>query len=147
MQRGDLSNRVSPSLVIVFEGAIGILKDEDKDKYAKAVYRNRWKAAIDLYYLDELYLHKITDLIWRQGFNIEVCTWLGDDAAPMIGDRLDEENIPVSAVWASTPAKLSRQLAHLPRIMCVYDPDPSHVFTYGSKGVLLTSPHQLGRIN
>ena len=145
MERGDLSNRVSPSLVIVFEGAIGVLKEEDRENFIDACYEERWSDAVNAFYLNDLYLRKINDLTWRQGFNIEVCTWMGHEIAFFIGERLDQENLVIHSVWSEDPDRLSRHLAYLPRIARIYDPDPSHRFKFGSKGELLTSPHQIGR--
>ncbi len=145
MEKGNLSNKVSPSLVVIFEGAIGILKEEDLDAFLKACAEENWAKAVDLFYLHELYLRKLNDLAWRANFNVEICTWMGDEMAFFIRERLDRENVIVASVWSSTPASLARQLAYLPRIACVYDPEPAHVFTFGSKGVVLTNPNQIGR--
>jgi hypothetical protein len=38
---------------------------------------------------------------------------------------------------------LSRKIALMPDVAAVYDPDPAHQFTYGSKGRVLQSVHDL----
>lgn len=146
MKHGDLSNQPSPRIVVVFEGAIGILPKENEKKYHKAVNKKHWTEAVGYYELQELMLRKILDLTWRQNFNVQIVTWMGEEAANAIKQVLDEENIPVRGVFSSTPSRLSRDLAYNPDIMAVYDPDPDHRFTYGSKGVVLLDPFQIGRI-
>jgi hypothetical protein len=142
---GDLSNQVSPSLLIIFEGAIGVLKEEDREKFLDAALTEaNPRKAIDYFYLNDIYLRKINDLVWRKGFNIEVITFMDDDMAKAIADRLDDENVIVHDVWATQSNRLARQLAYMPRVACVYDPNPAHRFRYGSKGVLLTDPNQIG---
>lgn len=149
MQHGNLSNRVMPSIVVVFEGAVGLLPEDKIKDYHKAVSKNRWWQAVDLFELNRMYLLKFLDLTWNKGFNIELCTWMGhgteyDDAALRIAERMDFENIPIYSVWSDAPDKLAREVSYLPRIARIYDPDPNHVFKYGGKGVLLTDPNQLG---
>lgn len=149
MKHGNLSNKVMPSLVIVFEGAVGVLPEEKIKDYHKLVARNRWWEAIDLFELSFPYMNKMLDLTWNKGYNLELVTWMSfdtehHDAALRIAERMDVENVPVYSVWASTPDQLARSLPYLPRIARVYDPDPAHVFTYGGKGVVLINPNQLG---
>jgi hypothetical protein len=133
-----------PRLLIVFEGAIGVLPVDKQAAFDKAVRKRRWWEAIDLYELNELILSKILDLHWRLDINITVVTWMGEDAELAISMRLDDEGIPVGTM-SSSPNRLARELAYRPDIMAVYDPDPAHVFTYGGKGVVLTDANQIGR--
>lgn len=149
MKHGNLSNRVMPSIVIVFEGLVGLLPEDMTKDYHKAVGRDRWWQAVDLFQLSRPVLSKMLDLVWNKGMNLEICTWMGhgteyDEAALRIAERMDFENVPVYSVWSSEPDKLARQLPYLPRIARVYDPDPAHVFTYGGKGVYITDYNQLG---
>lgn len=149
MQHGNLSNQVMPSIVIVFEGSVGLLPEDKLKDYNKAVSRNRWWEAVDLFQLSRPYLSKFLDLVWNKGFNLEICTWMGhgteyDDAALRISERFDFENVPVYSVWSSTPDRLARESSYLPRIARIYDPEIGHAFKYGGKGVYLTDPNQLG---
>lgn len=144
LRNGDLSSRMLPRLLVVFEGAIGILPVDKQVAFDKAVKRHRWQEAIGLYELNELILSKILDLHWRLDVNVTVVTWMGEDAELAISMRLDEENIPAGTM-SSSPNRLARELSYRPDIVAVYDPDPAHVFTYGGKGVVLTDANQLGR--
>lgn len=145
MKHGDLSAEVAPRIVIVFEGIVGILPDPNDKKYLKAINKKLWAEAIRCWKLDGRVLGLLWHLTANKSLNIEVCTWLGPDMAEAIRDLLDEANVPVRDVWSSTPAKLSRELAYLPDIIKVYDPDPNHVFTYGGKGEYVTTVSQIGR--
>lgn len=145
MYKNDLSNRMLPRLVVVFEGAVGILPSDKHKDFDKAVKKNRWQDAIELYELNDLILSKILDLHWRKNINVEIVTWLGAGAAYAIQEVLDEEGIP-ALVYSSTPVKLAREMVYRPDIVAVYDPDPGHVFTYPSgKGVIITDANQIGR--
>ena len=145
MLHGDLDNKPSPRLVVVFEGAIGILSRENKKHFDKAVSKDRWWDAINCFELNDLTVRKLIDLTWRENFNVNVVTWMGKDAAMAIQELMDEENIPVRGCFASTPTRLARDLSYNPDILAVYDPDPDHRFTFGSKGIVLIDPLQLGR--
>lgn len=151
MYKNDLSNRMMPRLVVVFEGAVGVVPDEKAKDYHKIISRRKvsdmdWWHAIKCYDLNNLILSKILDLHWRKDINVSVVTWLGEGAALAISERLDDEGIP-AGVFASTPVKLARELVYRPDIIAVYDPDPDHVFTYPSgRGVILTDANQIGRL-
>ena len=144
MQRGDLSNKVLPSLVIVFEGAIGTLREGNVADFDEALGKDRIRMAMTYFDLDPNYLRIMLDLVWRRGFNIHLVTWMGEDAAEYITELMDEENIPVAEVIRSSPDKMARELIYRPDIIRLYDPDPDHAFKYGGKGVYLTNPNQLG---
>src|ERR1044071_6442856 len=119
MKNGNLSNRVMPSIVIVFEGAVGLLPEDKIKDYHKAVSKGRWWQAVDLFELSPKYLTKLLDLFWNKGYNVEIVTLMSDDteykeAALRIEERMDAENVPVHSVWTSTPEKLARSLPYLP---------------------------------
>lgn len=144
VKHGDLSNKVRPSLLIVFEGLIGVLPDENKAAFDKAVKHDRWWHAISYYTLDPQVMSKMLDLIWHKQMNLEIVTFLSENAAIAIAERMDQENIPVASVWDCTPDRLSRLLSYLPRIAKVYDPDKSRAFKYGSRGMYVTNHNQVG---
>jgi hypothetical protein len=144
MQRGDLSNEVVPKLLIVFEGAIGYLPEDKRRMFEKAMGKGHWDDACACWDLNDLMLRKIWDVVARQSREVEVITYLGKDFADTLAGRLDVEDVPVHAVWATDPASLSRKLAYMPSVSAVYDPDPAHQFTYGAKGRVLTSVHDFG---
>ena len=150
MRGGDLSNKVSPRHVVVFEGGLAVLPADNIPLFEKAMKRKRYFEAITYWDWKAYMLNQIERLIRRTDINIEVCTWIGADLehadfALAIENALDRMNVPVRSVWSSTPDELAKMLPHLPDIACIYDPEPSHILKFGSRGVILTSPSQIGR--
>lgn len=148
MQGGDISNEVSPRLLIVFEGLLGILPDS-KARAAESVARKarRWKRAVKTYEINEPMARAIWDVTWRYHQSVDVVTYLGDEFADALRDRLDEESLPIGHVMATEHHLLARRLAYAPDIAAVYHANPEHRFTYGSKGYLISpqTPQLLGR--
>lgn len=145
MERGNLSNRPTSRLLIVFENGIGTLPIAAQRAYDKAVSKEQFDVAIRMFELDDLILRKILWLSWNNDIRFEVVTFLGDDLCLALTDWLDEEEVSVVKVWSSTPARLARKIAYLPDLAAVYDPDPSHRFSYGAKGRVLMDHKDLGR--
>jgi hypothetical protein len=144
MQKGDLSNEVIPRILLVFENAVGWLPDANIKAHAKARAKQHWEDAVACWDLNELMLRKIWDVTFRKSITVEVVTFLGAGFADCLAARLDEEDVPVHRVWATTPAQLARKITFMPDVAKIYDPDEAHVFTYGAKGCVLTDVHQLG---
>lgn len=143
MQRGQLDNKSMPRMIVVFEGAIGVLPEANAKRHGKYIAKRQWWRAVDCYEIIEGYTKKILDLGWRLNYNINIVTWMSEEAAEAIEDKLSF--LPVRGCFYSSPQQLAMDLPFNPEIIRIYDPDPAHVFTYGGKGVVLTSPHQLGR--
>lgn len=148
MKNGDISNEVVPRLALVFEGLVGVLSSP-REQAVEALARKakRWKRAVSAYSLNDPMVRRIWDTTWRLGFNIDVVTFLGEGFCSALRERLeDEDQLPISKVWASTPQRLSREIAYMPELAAIYDPDPSHRFTYGGKGRIIdpTHPELLG---
>ena len=144
MRYGDLSSKVVPRLIVVFEGAVGILPESKKKAYDKCVKRDKWADAIDLFEINENVADRITWLMVKRDVSLSLVTWMPEAAAIFIEERMDYENIPIRGCFSATPQILTRQLAYEPDVMTVYDPDPAHILTYGSKGACLTSASQIG---
>jgi hypothetical protein len=144
MKYGDLSNVVAPRLLIVFEGAVGTVPADQLKLYDKAVAKKTWFAAIGYYELNEPILQRILWLTYAKDFNISLVTWLGEEAASRIEERMSVESIPVRSCFSSTPDQLARMLPYNPDIRCIYDPVPEHILKFGSKGSVLTTPNQIG---
>lgn len=134
MWKGDISNQMSPRLVVVFEGLLGLLPNP-RARAAESLARkaHQWKRAVRQYEMNELAAKKIWDVTWRKGHSVDVITWLGDDFAEALQVRLDDENLPINRVYAAEPHQLARSLAYAPDIAAIYDPDPRHSFTFGGK--------------
>jgi hypothetical protein len=146
MLNGDLSNVVTPRLVLVFEGALGFLPPPRVGKYNQDGSRGLWHEAVRCWEFNELMMRKIWDITYRQSFQMEIVTYAGPpEFATALQDRFDEEGLPISRTLSSTAERMARRLAYAPDIAFVYDADPSHAFMYGGKGRLLRSVHELGR--
>lgn len=130
MQFGDLSNRVAPRILIVFEGGL-TYPDED--------YSNILKIKLNPKVVD-----RILYLTFRKDINIEIVTWMDEDTADDISELLARNNLPVKGCYNHSPSLLARELSHRIDIICVYDPDPEHVLLFGSRGMLLTDANQIG---
>src|SRR6266481_4024610 len=70
MKGGDLSNIVSPRLIVVFEGAVGVLPEGKVKDHGKAAKRNDWRKAVRYFELNEMMLGRILYLNWKKNFNI-----------------------------------------------------------------------------
>lgn len=143
MQGGDISNLVVPRLVIVWDGLLGILPSKTAEaKFDTYMRFKRYKRAINLYRINEPLAARIWDLTWRLNFSVDVVTFTGgDDFAEHVEKRIERENLPIGHVWFEEPHLLARSLAYRPDIAAVFDANPNHVFTYGSKGRIV-SPSQ-----
>lgn len=145
MQNGDLSNQVSARILLVFEGALGFCIDDKK--YQKAATRKNWERAAEYWELNELMMRRILWLFYKKDVHTEVVTFLDTPAGGFVDElagRLDASDLPIHRVWATTPEHLGRQIAYMPDLACVYDPEPERWLMYGSKGRFLTSVAQLG---
>ncbi len=146
MKNGDLSNTPTPRLVAVFEGLTATLSPDAMPLYDKYVRKNQWWNAVELYLLNELVLRKILDLVWRHNFNINLVTWMPEDAAVAITETMDDQNIPVRGCFSSSPEILARQLPYNPDIIKVYHAQTELALTFGSRGEYVRDINQIGRL-
>lgn len=138
MQGGDISNQVVPRLVIVFENLLGILPNKTAEAKAASFLKfKRWNRAVNVFEINEALARRIWDVTWRFDFSVDVITYVSEEFAEAVEKRLEREDIPVRSVWYTEPQVLARKLAYMPQVACVYDPNPHHQFTYGSKGRIL----------
>jgi hypothetical protein len=146
LKGNDLSNVVTPRLVLVFEGALGFLPEARVRDFNYHGSRGNWRLAWQEWELDDLAMRKIWDVTFRQSFQLEVVTYVApEEGAPALAERLEEESLPITRVTASTPARMARRLAYAPDVAYVYDANRENAFKYGSRGGYLRSIHQLGR--
>lgn len=141
MQGGDISNLVVPRLVIVWENLLGILPEKaDEAKFSTYLRFHRWKRAVNVYRINEPLAQRIWDVTFRLNFSVDVVTFLGcEDFAEAVQERIDREGLPVGHVWFEEPSQLARSLAYRPDIACVFDANPHHQLTFGSKGRIISA--------
>jgi hypothetical protein len=134
MEKGDLSNRVEPRLVIVFETLIASFTNVSRGKFDLALRKGQWKKALQQVEINELVAKNILDLVYRKNFTIDIVTFIDPDFADALEEFLEDEAIPFGHVNFTTVERLSRQIAYRPDIAAIFDGDPNHAFTYGAKG-------------
>jgi hypothetical protein len=138
MERGNISNEVSPRLVIAFEGMLGLLPDKPDSRVVELMRRQfgsksaQVKRAINSYTINEQLAHVIWDTTWRYKYSVDVVTYLGEEFAEALTERLDTEGLPIGRVWADDPKKLARRIAHMPDVAAIFD-NENHLM-FGSKG-------------
>jgi hypothetical protein len=147
MQSGDISGTSAPRLIVVFEGIIGELDKVNREAWNNYAKQGQWRQAIRCWTINDLALAKLTYLCRNQSVNIEVATFAGpvEFADELEIYLVDEENVPIRKVLASTPARTARRATFAVDITTVYDTNPARVLTYGRKGRHITSIHDLGR--
>lgn len=147
MKDGDISGVSAPRMLVVFEGILGELLPENVKQWNKHVKQKQWERAVRSWTFSPLGLAKVLDLTRRQSVNLEVITYAGPEefAETLETYLVEEENMPIRRVLASTPARTARRATFATDITGVYDTDPRRVLTYGGKGRHLTTIHHLGR--
>jgi hypothetical protein len=142
---GDISNQISPRLLIVWEGLLALPPDEeDKSRFGAWIDARRYgktRAIVDAFRLNEEMAKHIWDITWRKGFSVDVVTFMGHQYLPAIERWIDRHDLPVGHVTDDTPDTLARRLAYMPHVAAVYDHDPARRFTYGGKGRLMDPEH------
>lgn len=141
MQGNDISNMVVPRLVIVWDNLLGLLPDKSAEAKVSTYLRfHRWKRAANVFVINEPLAQRIWDIVFRLNFSVDVVTYTGgEEFADALEERIGRENLPVGHVWFEDPMQLARSLAYRPDIACVFDPNPHHQFTFGSKGRIVSA--------
>jgi hypothetical protein len=145
MRFGELSNKIAPRIYIVFEHGLGIL--ERPEEWEKIVSGRKidWVKAINCWTVNTKMAYKINWLVWNKDINISVVTWLPEDSSYGIDNLMTKYNVFAGLV-CSTPEDMAKELIVRPDIVCIYDPDPQHILTFGSKCELLNDVNQIGRM-
>lgn len=142
MINGDLSNKVAPRLLLIFEGALGFCTD--RPKFDKAVKKKHFDEAVGYWERNEFCCRKILHLYHKRDVNFEVVTFLGEGFAAELTYWIGNLDLPIHRVWSTTPENLARNIAYMPDLACVYDPEPSRFMAYGAKGRYLSDINQIG---
>ncbi len=140
IEGGNISNEIVPRFVLVFEGLIGLLPAKAARRETVARKLGQWKRVVNYYEPNEPIAHRIWDLTWRWNKQIEAVTWMPAAAVEPIKEWIDAQDLPISGVFASSPVLLSRSIPFRPDLAAIFDPDPSHRFTYGGKGRIVLDP-------
>lgn len=147
MQKGDISNQVSPRLLVVFENLVGLLETPtDRAKFDTYKKFHQWKRAVNLFTVNEELAKHAWDITWRYGYTLDCVTWMQDELADHVESWLDDQGLPFSSFRTYDPNKLARRIATMPDVAAIYDPDIRHRFLFGSKGRILSpdNPNLMG---
>ena len=136
MLNGDISSRVEPRLLVVFEGLLGIHTDaKARAKYSTAMKLHRYGTAIRTFTLNEQLQRVIWDVTWRYQYSVDVVTFLDTHLVDPLVDLLDAQGLPVGHVTYSDKLLLARSLNYRPDVAGVFYPAGAHPdFSFGSKG-------------
>jgi hypothetical protein len=135
IEHGDISNAVMPRFLFVFEGVLGTLPNEAAARRSHLLIQlHQYRRAVRCYELSTHMSKVLWDLAWRQSIQFDVVTFLGEGMADAVRDRLDEIQLPVSHVSASTPDDLAKSLVFRPNIVQVVHSHPEWAFKFGPAG-------------
>lgn len=143
MERGDLSNRLPPRWLFVFENVVGRVPPKKTAEWKLAMRLGRFKRAVGCYEMEPHVIKVLWDLYWRRDYRFDVVTFMGEGFRDALEKRLDRESVPFSNVWAEDEDTLARRLAYMPDVQYVVHGDTSRHLTYGPRGLLVTDPGAL----
>jgi hypothetical protein len=134
----DLSNELVPRFVLVFEHLVGVLPTATRSAQFNAYRTIRsWKRAVSMFQVNEMLARHMWHVSWHMHHQLEVVTYLHPDAVEYVTEWIDIAGLPVHRVWYAEPFKLARQIATMPDLAAIFDPDPAHQLTFGRKGRIL----------
>lgn len=138
MLHGDISNRVEPRLMLVFEGLIGFHPDaKARAKYSMMAKVGQWKRAANTFTVNEPCAKVLVDAVWRRRYSVDVVTFLDEEIVEPLTDWLDAKGLPVGNVTYADKTMLARELNYRLDVVGVFHPNASDVLVFGSKGYLV----------
>ena len=138
MLRGEISNKVGPAIMVVWEG---VAAQVFTDHVRRGLRRSKDRRL--RYIIDEVVEAALWRLMITTDINVEVVTFLGEKEAARISEIIKERNYPARWVRAfDSPGHLADRLAYEPWVMAVYDGDPRRQFTYGGLTRIVTQANR-----
>jgi hypothetical protein len=139
VEGGNLANDLVPRIVLVFENLVGVLLERTPSRavYTGLVKARRWRRAVSLLHVNDPLARQMWHITWHLGYQLEVVTYLHPDAVEYVQAWVDDNDLPVHRVWYIEPNKLARKIASMPDLAAIFDPDPAHTLTYGTKGRII----------
>lgn len=137
MKGGDISNRSSPRVVIVWENLIGQLPEQKYGKEARLVARKKWERALDLWVTNEQILHLVLDGWVRRDLNFDVLCTHPLGFAKHLNQRLEREGFPFGHMYNHSLMEFDQQLAYLPNVIAVFHGEENRPFLFGGRGQYL----------
>lgn len=145
MQYGDLSNITAPRIYVVFEGLAGRIPEDAREEHDRLMASRKidWFKVLNCYKPSGSVINRINWLTWKKNINISVITWLGYDVDYPLSVWCTKNHVNgASEGWVLQD--FINVLLNQPETLEVYDPDPSHQFTFGSKGIITSDPNKIG---
>ena len=131
MPSGDISNQSAARVIYVFENTLGTLTPAAAKKRAFHLRLRQWKRAARCWQLDGHMIKVILDVQYRTPYNVDLATYLGEDEAEQIEQRL--HGVPYGNFYVTTIEEMTRVIANQPNVAAIYDFDSSRRFAYGAK--------------
>lgn len=133
MQRGNLSNRLEPSILFTWEHLLAEVAPGQEKREQRMVEKGRWKKALDCWREDPHMRQVLADIVWRKGYTVEVLTYYPPPFAVLLKEQLNDMRYPFSYVTCGWPKDtFASQLAAMPWVVVVYHPEQSYI--YGTRG-------------
>lgn len=148
MQNGNLSNKVTPRVLLVFEGSLGFIDGKRMETFDAYASKGDWYEAWCQWEVNRFLARRLWDIQARQGIRISIVTYISDteECARGLEELMDSLNLPTQDVTATDPWRLSREIAYMPDVARIYDANRETAFMYGSKGVYLRDWMDVGRL-
>lgn len=134
MINGDISNRVEPRLLVVFEGLIALPPEGGMGIAHFGRRAGKLKRQIDRLEVNEPMARVINDTVWRHNYAVDVVTFMGEEYLPHIERWLDEMGLPTSNVIARDRTQLAREMPYRLDLVGVFSPYPNDALVFGSRG-------------
>lgn len=132
MLGGDISNRVEPRLLVVFEGLIALPPDRQPLlRFARRT--GKMKRMVESLQVNEKMARVINDTVWRHKYAVDVVTFLDPDFLPHVEKWLEHHALPVSNVIAADRTVLSREMVYRLDLVGIFSPEPRDALLFGSR--------------
>lgn len=139
-RHGNLGIERRSVTIFVFEELIAHLERPSFEKWA--LKGHKWAVALDCWEFDTDVCNWMYELMHRHNAVLDVMTWHPQGFADLVHERLWDIDIPVLSAKSAVFESVSPRLAIDDEVICVFDADPDHRFSYGFKSREL----QLGRL-
>ena len=141
MQNGDLSNELSPRMLVVIEPLVAHPQPMLVKNYNLARRLHRYKQALGCLYFEPLAMSYLKDLSWRQHIRVDGVTFEGPGMADAFQDFFDAHNIGVGyTTHYDSPDTLGRAMAYMPEVLRVLHGDERIQMAVGTRGYNGTGP-------
>jgi hypothetical protein len=137
--KGDIDNAVEPRLLLVWENLVA-LPPQEAEGVKRWFQRKTLAKAVNAWTLNSPLALRLYDITYRKGYNVDVVSFMDHEFEEAIRDWCeDRHHLPVGQVYTTDPDILAREIAWRPEVAAIYDPNPGHIFTWGSKGRIVNS--------